>query len=113
MLFNLTLLRERGKRLESPPVIHDDGVIKSNHDGKFMSLSVNSYYGGVSRAPGLYEAKLMKFNSDEIVFLGFETVEGRAYVQEWKLTPSKVSSTWHVVRNEEEQAHHTQRLMDA
>lgn len=113
MLFNLTLLRERGKRLESPSVIHDDGVIKSNHDGKFMSLSVNSYYGGVSRAPGLYEAKLMKFNADEIVFLGFETVEGRAYVQEWKLTPSKVSSTWHVVRNEEVQTHHTQRLMDA
>jgi len=112
MLFNLTLLRERGKRLESPPVIHDDGVIKSNHDGKFMSLSVNSYYGGVSRAPGLYEAKLMKFNADEIVFLGFETVEGRAYVQEWKLTPSKVSSTWHVVKSEGAEMNHIPRLMD-
>lgn len=113
MLFNLTLLRERGKRLESPSVIHDDAVVKSNHDGKFMSLGVNSYYGGVSRAPGLYEAKLMKFNADEIVFLGLETVEGRAYVQEWKLTPSKVSSTWHVVKSEEVPTHYTQRLIDA
>lgn len=112
MLFNLTLLRERGKRLESPPVIHDDGVIKSNHDGKFVSLSVNSYYGGVSRAPGLFEAKLMKFNTEEIVFLGFEQVEGRAYVQEWKLTPSKVSSTWHVVKSEGVEMQRIPRLMD-
>ena len=95
MLFNLTPLREKGRRLESPEAIHSDATVSSEPKGNFLQLTVSSYYGGASyKVAPLYEAKLMKMTPQEIVFLGFEQVEGRAYVQEWRLTPSSIRTDW-------------------
>lgn len=95
MLFQITLLRDKGKRLESREPSHTDAIVKSEQRGNFLSLSVASFHGGPSaKVSPLFEAKLMKMDSEEIVFLGFEQVDGRAYVQEWKLKPSPTSSNW-------------------
>jgi hypothetical protein len=95
MLFRLTLLRERGKRLVSPEPVHTDAQISSEQKGNFLQLSVASYMGGPShKVAPLFEARLMKMSPHEILFLGFEQVEGRAYVQEWLLTASSIRTDW-------------------
>lgn len=95
MLFRLTLLRDRGKRIAKPEPIHTDARITSEQRGNFLQLSVASYMGGPShKVAPLFEARLMKMSPDEILFLGFEQVEGRAYVQEWLLTASSIRTDW-------------------
>lgn len=95
MLFRLTLLRDRGKRIAKPEPIHTDARITSEQRGNFLQLSVASYMGGPShKVTPLFEARLMKMSPDEILFLGFEQVEGRAYVQEWLLTASSIRTDW-------------------
>lgn len=110
MIFVLTLLRERGKRQSTATLAHDDALIESNQDGKFLSLSARSCYGGQSNAPNLFEARLMKFSPQEIVFLGFEQVDGRAYVQEWKLTPATFSTRTNHGGSQAPEIHHLNRL---
>lgn len=100
MLFNLTLLRDKGKRLESPKPVHTDAQITSAQRGNFLVLHVDSYHGGRShKVAPLFEARLMKMEPREILFLGFENVEGRAYVQEWLLTASSLRTDWATVDN--------------
>lgn len=95
MLFRLTLLRDRGKRIPNPEPTHTDAIIDSEQRGNFLQLTVSSYMGGPShKVAPLFEARLMKMSPHEILFLGFEQVEGRAYVQEWLLTASSIRTDW-------------------
>lgn len=95
MLFRLTLLREKGRRLDTTEAVHTDAHITSEQRGNFLQLTVSSYTGGAShKVSPLYEARLMKMSPREILFLGFEQVDGRAYVQEWLLTESSLRTDW-------------------
>lgn len=96
MLFELTLLREQGRRLERPEKIYVDAHISSERTNGYMFLHAHSYGGGIShKAAPLFEAKLIKMTPEEIIFLGFEQIDGRAYVQEWKLcATSRQRTNW-------------------
>lgn len=96
MLFELTLLREKGKRIEKPEMVYVDARIESDAKNGFMYLHAHSYAGGIShKAAPLFEAKLIKMTPYEMVFLGFEKIDGSAYVQEWKIcATSKMRTDW-------------------
>lgn len=97
MLFSITTLREKGKRVECPVVIHSDACIHSEYKGHHLMLSVSSYCGGPSlKIRELFDPKIIKFEQDVIHILGFEKFDGGSYVQEWRLeAPSPVKLFGH------------------
>lgn len=88
MLFTLTMLRHLGKRKSCPLATLIDAKIESKSTAGFLCLIVKSQFSGHTNPVGkLYEPKIIRFDFDQIHFLGFEIVDGTSYVQEWILQP--------------------------
>lgn len=96
MLFEITLLREKGKRSKDPQTVYTDAHIRSVNQAGYMCLQASSYSGGMNfKANPLFEARIVKMTPEEIVLLGFEQVDDQSYVQEWKLNAaSRLRTDW-------------------
>lgn len=98
MLFTLTLLRDKGKRLDSPESVHSDACLHTEMKAGFTYITVSSYHGGPShKVKPLFEPKIRSFDQNRIHLIGFESMPtGESFVQEWLLTAGQANtmSNW-------------------
>lgn len=87
MLFTLTLLRNKGKRLETLSPVHTDACLHTQIQSGFTCLTVSSYHGGPShKVKPLFEPKIRLIDQYKIHLIGFESEPGgESFVQEWIL----------------------------
>jgi hypothetical protein len=98
LLVSVARLRKGGVRLAAPePSV--EGYLRTERAGAGVATYLISNVGGSALCGPLFEARLLKADTDGLLLLGFEREGDAAVVQEWRVnaaSPSFKPNGWPV-----------------